>query len=85
MFRGEYYHRIFNNDRTDLVEGYSTLNVSATFQPMDTRWRVKLSFLNLTDEPGVNSKFTDVFGVGATSIELIPPRQIMVGLQLELG
>ena len=36
--------------------------------------------LNATDEHGVNSSMTDVFGVAATGIELIPPRQVMTRL-----
>ena len=36
--------------------------------------------LNVTDESGVNSSMTDVFGVAATGLELIPPRQIMTRL-----
>ncbi|GIS33295.1 MAG: hypothetical protein Ct9H90mP4_12090 [Gammaproteobacteria bacterium] len=33
--------------------------------------------LNATDEDGMNSAMTDVFGVAGTGIELIPPRQVM--------
>ena len=33
--------------------------------------------LNISDEDGVNSSMTDVFGVAGTGIELIPPRQFM--------
>ena len=36
--------------------------------------------LNATDEDGINSSMTDVFGVAATGIELIPPRQVMTRL-----
>ena len=32
---------------------------------------------NLTDEDGVNARFTDVFGVGATGDQFIPPRVLM--------
>ena len=32
---------------------------------------------NISDEDGLNSSMTDVFGVAGTGIELIPPRQIM--------
>ena len=81
VYRGEYYHRIFNNDTTDLVDGYSVLNASSTLVPAAIPWILTLSVLNITDEPGVNSKFTDAFGVGATSVELIPPRQFLVRIQ----
>ena len=33
--------------------------------------------LNAADEDGINSSMTDVFGVAATGLELIPPRQFM--------
>jgi iron complex outermembrane receptor protein len=36
-----------------------------------------LMALNISDEDGVNSSMTDVFGVAGTGIELIPPRQFM--------
>lgn len=78
VFRGEYYHRIFNHPRTDYVDSYSVLNVTSTLISTDRRWSLTLSLLNVADEPGVNSKFTDVFGVGATSVELIPPRQFLL-------
>ena len=39
--------------------------------------------LNMTDEDGVNSSMTDVFGIAATGIELIPPRQIMTRISLD--
>ena len=38
--------------------------------------------LNASDEDGVNSSMTDVFGVAASGIELIPPRQIMARLSM---
>ena len=81
VYRGEYYHRIFNNDTTDLVDGYSVLNASSNLVASASPWILTLSVLNITDEPGVNSKFTDAFGVGATSVELIPPRQFLVRIQ----
>ena len=37
--------------------------------------------LNITDEAGVNSSMTDVFGVAATGLELIPPRQAMTRIR----
>jgi iron complex outermembrane receptor protein len=38
--------------------------------------------LNATDEDGINSSMTDVFGVAATGLELIPPRQFMARLSM---
>ena len=39
--------------------------------------------LNMTDEDGINSSMTDVFGVAATGIELIPPRQFMTRISYD--
>ena len=39
--------------------------------------------LNITDEDGINSSMTDVFGVAATGVELIPPRQIMTRISYD--
>ena len=33
---------------------------------------------NLDDADGINARMTDVFGVGATGDELIPPKQLMI-------
>ncbi len=85
VFRGEYFHRIFNNPRTDLVASYSVLNASIRFTTPRTPWVYSLSALNISDEAGVNSKFTDVFGVGATSVELIAPRQVILRFERRFG
>ena len=39
--------------------------------------------LNDADEDGVNSSMTDVFGVAASGLELIPPRQIMTRISYD--
>ena len=38
---------------------------------------LNMMLLNVTDEDGINSSMTDVFGVASTGLELIPPRQFM--------
>ena len=53
------------------------------FYPGSADWRVELIGKNLTDEDGINARFTDVFGVGATGDELIAPRQYMVRVGLD--
>lgn len=85
VFRGEYFHRVFNNPRTDFVDSYSVLNASFQYSTHRTPWAFTLSALNITDEAGVNSKFTDVFGVGATSVELIGPRQFILRVERRFG
>ena len=78
--RGSYQYRIFNNPDTDFVPEYTTVNAIGRFEPMDGDWYVTLRVINATETDGVNARFTDVFGVGASSEELIPPRQILLGL-----
>ncbi len=85
IFRGEYFHRIFNNPRTDFVDSYSVLNASLRYSTPLTPWVFTLSALNITDEAGVNSQFTDAFGVGATSVELIGPRQFILRFERRFG
>jgi len=46
------------------------------------KWGLDFMILNATDEDGVNSSMTDVFGVAATGLELIPPRQVMIRLSM---
>ena len=75
--RGKFQHRIFNNPKTDRVPSYDVFNLTFALRPNAADWQVEVLFLNVKDIAGVNARFTDVFGVGATSEELIPPRQIM--------
>lgn len=80
--RGEFQYRIFNNPATDLVGSYSVLNAKVGFEPSEGTWRAFLDIQNVLDKDGVNSRFTDVFGVGASSEELIPPRRIFLGWEM---
>ena len=78
-YRGDFKHRIFNNADTDIVPSYDVLDLVVGFYPgASESWHVELVAKNLTDEDGINARFTDVFGVGATGDELIGPRQLMV-------
>ena len=77
-YRGDFKHRIFNNPETDEVDDYNTVDLVLRFAPNDGPWRIELIGKNLSDEDGINARFTDVFGVGATGDQLIPPRQYMV-------
>ena len=77
-YRGDFKHRVFNNPTTDKVPSYQTLDVMVQLSPDDASWRIELIGKNITDEEGINARFTDVFGVGATGDQFIQPRQIMV-------
>ena len=76
-YRGEFQQRIFGNSEVDNVDNYETVNVTLSYDIQGDTWGFDLIALNLFDEDGVNSQMSDVFGVNATGVELIPPRQVM--------
>ena len=84
MHRGEYQYRVFNNSLTDTVPDYTIATLSAGYRPASDRWRAELTISNLVDRDGVNSRFTNPFGLHTTSEELIPPREIVTRLSLNL-
>ena len=77
--RGEFMQRVNNNPSVDKVPDYQIFNMSVG---LDFKNDLSLDFilLNAGDEDGLNSAMTDVFGVAATGLEYIPPRQIMTRL-----
>jgi iron complex outermembrane receptor protein len=77
-YRGEFKHRIFNNPVTDEVGSYTTFDMLMKLTPDSSPWTVELIGKNLTDQDGINARFTDVFGVGATGDQFVPPRQLSV-------
>ena len=83
IYRDGFQHRIFNNPRTDDVPSYEVVNLMLTIAPDAYPWYIDLMAMNLGDEDGINARFTDVFGVGATGDELIAPRQYMVRFGME--
>ena len=84
-YRGGFKHRIFNNNQTDVVPNYDVLDVMLGFYPAGAQNSLRFELIgkNLFDKDGINARFTDVFGVGATGDELIAPRQIMLRIGAE--
>jgi iron complex outermembrane receptor protein len=80
--RGNFQQRVSNNAIVDAIDSYDLLNLTASIDFVGDRWGLDFRVLNVTDEDGVNSSMTDVFGVAATGLELIPPRQLMIRLSL---
>ena len=80
--RGKFYQRIVNNPVQDVVDGYEIVNFSSGVD-FSSGYGFDIIVTNLGDEEGMNSAMTDVFGVGATGIEYIPPRQVMVRLSYD--
>ena len=68
--------RVSINPIVDAIPGYDIVNFTVG---IDYNNNLGLDFmlLNVTDEDGINSSMTDVFGVASTGLELIPPRQFM--------
>ena len=78
--RGDFMQRVSNNPVVDAIDGYTVVNLSVGIEYPDN-YPIKtldLILLHASDTDGVNSSMTDVFGVAATGIELIAPRQFMV-------
>ncbi len=80
--RGEFMQRVSNNPIVDKVPYYQIYNlkIGVDFQ---NNFGLDVLLLNMTDEDGINSSMTDVFGVAATGVELIPPRQIMTRISYD--
>ena len=79
--RGKFEQRVSNNPIVDSISGYDIMNISVGID-FQNDFNLDLMLLNIADEDGVNSSMTDVFGVAATGLELIPPRQIMTRLSV---
>ena len=80
--RGEFQQRVNNNPIVDAIDAYDILNLTASLDFVGDKLGLDFIILNATDEDGVNSSMTDVFGVAATGLELIPPRQYMLKLSM---
>ncbi len=80
--RGSFMQRVSNNPIVDSIDSYTVYNFSVGIDYPDSYPVSKVDFilLNATDNTGVNSSMTDVFGVAATGLELIAPKQFMVRL-----
>ena len=80
--RGKFFQRIVNNPVQDPVDGYEIINFSSGVD-YASGWGFDIIVTNVGDEDGMNSAMTDVFGVGATGIEYIPPRQLMTRISYD--
>ena len=84
--RGDFMQRVSNNPIVDAIDSYTVVNLSIGIDYPDSYPVSKVDFilLNATDKDGVNSSMTDVFGVAATGLELIAPKQFMVRVSKKL-
>ena len=81
--RGEFEQRVSNNPAVDSIRAYNLFNLTTSIDFIGKNTGIDFMLLNIADEGGVNSSMTDVFGVAATGLEYIPPRQFMVRLRRE--
>lgn len=79
-YRDDYQYRVFNNSDFDIVPSYDLWNLNFLYEPDNADWTIELIAENLADDDAVNSRFTNSFGVGHTSEELVSPRTILVRL-----
>ena len=75
--RGDFEQRVFNNPEVDGVEAYNLFNLNVSYDSPDETWGADIMIYNVTDEDGINSSMTDVFGVNETGFQYIPPRMVM--------
>jgi len=59
------------------VPSYTIANLHIDYQPNNSKWSYSLTASNLGDKGGINSRYTDPFGIKQTSDEYIAPRQII--------
>ncbi len=77
IFRGAEWERVFNEPSLDRINSYGVINLSLLYVPNRTNWTVQLAATNVTDVAGINSKYTDPYGTAQTSVQYIPPMQVI--------
>jgi iron complex outermembrane receptor protein len=77
IYRGSEWARIFNDPALDKVGAYTVTNLDFEFVPNGTPLRLSIAATNVFNVNGVNSRYTDPFGIGQTSVQYIPPRQVI--------
>lgn len=77
IHRGEFQYRVFNNPTVDTVPSYDVANVYVQLDFGNFPLATSLNISNVFDEDGVNSRFSNPYGLHTTSEEFIPPRQVV--------
>lgn len=77
IYRGKYNYRVFGIGLYDRVPAYTIYNAYISYTPDNQPWRLSLTGTNLGDKDAIASRFADPYGSGTTSVEYIPPRQII--------
>ncbi len=77
IYRGGFWARIFAEPALDRVNSYNVFNINVDYVPHRSNLVVSLTATNIGNVAGVNSRYTDPYGVGSTSQQYIPPFQII--------
>ena len=78
--RDHFTYRVFNNSATDVVPSADQLNLFFGWKPAAGKWSAALVGTNITNRAIVSSRYTDSFGIGATTNQYLAPRLYMVRL-----
>ena len=76
IYRGKFNYRLFAVSALDRVPAYTLYNAFIAYQPDDRPWSFSISGLNLTNKSAINSRFSDPYGSGTTSVEYVDPREV---------
>ena len=76
IHRGGFNYRLFAVAALDRVPAYTIANASIHYQPSGKPWTVSVTADNLFNRNGINSRFSDPYGSGTTSVEYIDPREV---------
>ncbi len=77
VYRGKEWARFFNEPGLDRVPAYTVVNLNFEYRPKESHLKLSLAVTNLGDKAGINSRYTDPFGIFQTSDQYIPPRQVI--------
>jgi iron complex outermembrane receptor protein len=77
IFRGTEWERIFNDPTLDRINSYGIVDLNFLYVPNRGNWTAQLTATNIGNVAGIDSKYTDPYGTGQTSVEYIPPFQII--------
>ncbi|MGD0864708.1 MAG: TonB-dependent receptor [Rhizomicrobium sp.] len=80
IYRGGFWARDFDEPSLDKVPGYSLVNLSLDFVPVNSAFKISLVASNVGNVAGVDSQYTDPYGTFTTSRQYIPPRQVVLNV-----
>lgn len=77
-YKSDFVYRVFDNSALDRVPSCSLWNLGVAYKPDDSRFTFGAMARNVFDMACVTSRFTNPFGLSATtSQQYVAPRQIM--------